>query len=66
MRRATITDMDGNELGAIIEEDGGTLIGEGKGQPLIEQAPGKTYEDWIETTHHSKYLRLVEQAEASA
>ncbi len=57
MRRAKISDSQGNELGAIVEE-AGNLRGEGKGESLIQQAPGKTFEDWVETTHHSKYLKL--------
>lgn len=62
MRKATITDLEGSELGAIIEDDSGTIRGEGKGQSLVEQAPGKTFDEWIETTQHSKYLRLQEEA----
>jgi hypothetical protein len=62
MRKVTITDLDGNQLGSITELDDGTLQGEGKGQSLIEQAPGKTFDDWMEANHHSKYLRYVEEA----
>lgn len=59
MRSATIMDLGGVELGTIIEQDDGTLTGEGKGESLLEQAPGKTFDDWVNHTHHSKYLRLV-------
>jgi len=64
MRRAVITDMQDNELGAIVEEDGGEVRGEGKGESLVEQAPGKTFDDWIENGHHSKYLRYREEVAA--
>jgi hypothetical protein len=59
MRKAIITDLQGNPLGAIIEEDNGYLRGEGKGESLIEQAPTKTFDDWVNHTRHSTYLRLV-------
>jgi hypothetical protein len=61
MRVATVYDTEGNRLGNITENDDGTLEGEGKGENLIAQAPGKTYDDWIRTVHHSTYLRLVEE-----
>ncbi len=61
MRIGIVTDLQGNELGKITEQDDGTLTGEGKGEQLIEQAPGKTFDDWIRTVHHSTYLRFVEQ-----
>jgi hypothetical protein len=65
MRKITITDVNGQTLGSITETDDGTLEGEGKGQSLIDQAPGKTLDDWVENGHHSKYLRYVEEAEAA-
>ena len=65
MRRVTITDLAGETLGSICETDDGTLEGEGKGKSLLEQAPGKTLDEWVEHGHHSKYLRYVEEAEAS-
>jgi hypothetical protein len=61
MRVAVIYDTAGNRLGSITEENDGTLSSEGKGESLLEQAPGKTYDDWIRTVHHSTYLRLVEE-----
>jgi hypothetical protein len=61
MRVAVIYDTAGKRLGSITEEGDGKLTGEGKGESLIEQAPGKTYDDWIRTVHHSTYLRLVEE-----
>jgi len=65
MRKVTITDFDGTVLGSISELDNGQLQGEGKGQSLVEQAPGKTLDDWLEQGHHSKYLRYVEEGEPS-
>lgn len=61
MRVGMITDLQGNELGTITEQDDGTLVGEGKGVSLLEQAPLKTFDDWVKTVHHSTYLRFVEQ-----
>jgi hypothetical protein len=60
MRTGTITDMQGNSLGKIVEQDDGTLTAEGKGETLLEQAPLKTFDDWIKTIHHSTYLRFTE------
>lgn len=65
MRRVTVTDLQGNKLGSITEEDGGHLVGEGKGQLLLDQAPGKTFDDWLDANQHSKYLRYVEQPEGA-
>ena len=61
MRVGIVTDLQGNELGKITEQDDGALRGEGKGEQLLEQAPGKTFDDWVRTVHHSTYLRFVEQ-----
>ena len=63
MRKGIITDLQGERLGTITEQDDGTLVGEGKGESLIEQAPLKTFDDWIRTVHHSTYLRIVESDE---
>jgi hypothetical protein len=60
MRIGTITDLQGNPLGTITEQDDGTLVGEGKGETLLEQAPLKTFDDWLKTIHHSTYLRFTE------
>jgi hypothetical protein len=60
VRTATITDLSGNPLGSITETDEGHLEGEGKGESLVSQAPTKTFDDWVETTRHSKYLRIAE------
>ena len=59
MRTGTLTDLQGNEVGKIIEQDDGTLTGEGKGESLLEQAPLKTFDDWERTIHHSAYLRFL-------
>jgi hypothetical protein len=61
MRTATIYDKEGNQLGALKERDDGSVEGEGKGESLVQQAPGKTFDDWIRTVHHSSYLTLVEE-----
>ncbi len=61
MRRGILTDMAGQEVGAITEQDDGTLVAEGKGETLIEQAPGKSFDDWLRTIHHSVYLRFEEE-----
>jgi hypothetical protein len=60
MRTGTITDMQGNVLGTITEQDDGTLVAEGKGETLLEQAPLKSFDDWVKTIHHSTYLRFTE------
>ena len=66
MRKAVITDLDGRVLGSIEEVQGGTVNGDGKGESLVRQAPGKSFDDWMETTKHSKYLRFVDEDDASA
>jgi hypothetical protein len=63
MRVGIVTDLQGNELGRIIEQDDGSIAGEGKGESLVEQAPGKTFDDWLRTIHHSTYLRFTEADE---
>jgi hypothetical protein len=60
MRTGTITDLQGNVLGTITEQDDGTLVAEGKGETLLEQAPLKSFDDWVKTIHHSTYLRFTE------
>jgi len=62
MRTGIVTDTQGNKLGTITEQDDGTLTAEDKGSSLVEQAPGKTFDDWIKTLHHSTYLRFVEDS----
>jgi hypothetical protein len=47
-------------VGKIIEADDGSITGEGVGDRLVQQAPGKTFDDWMNHLHHSTYLRLVE------
>lgn len=61
MRVGVITDLQGNELGTIAEQEDGTLEGDGKGVTLLEQAPLKSFDDWIKTIHHSTYLRFTEK-----
>lgn len=60
MRVGILNNLGGERQGAIIEEDDGTLRGEGKGESLLEQAPLKTFDDWMSTIHHSTYLRMIE------
>lgn len=64
MRTGILTDLEGNEVGTIVEDDTGTIRGEGKGETLVEQAPLKTFDDWLRTIHHSTYLRFREAAES--
>jgi hypothetical protein len=60
MRVGTLTDLQGQPVGKIIEADDGSITGEGVGDRLVQQAPGKTFDDWMNHLHHSTYLRLVE------
>jgi hypothetical protein len=64
MRVGILTDLQGERVGAITEQDDGTLAGEGKGETLLEQAPLKTFDDWITHLHHSTYLRILEEESA--
>lgn len=61
MREGTLTDLQGQPVGKITEQDNGELVGEGVAERLLQQAPGKTFDDWVSTLHHSTYLRLLEQ-----
>ena len=60
MRRGILSDLQGNTVGAIIEDDDGTLTGEGVGEQLVEQAPLKTFDNWMTHLPHSTYLRIME------
>lgn len=60
MRVGTLTNLQGEPEGKIIEQDGGEIVGEGTGERLVQQAPGKTFDDWLRTLHHSTYLRMTE------
>jgi hypothetical protein len=64
MRVGILNNLGGEKQGLIIEEDGGDIRGEGKGESLVEQAPLKTFDDWRTTLHHSSYLRFVEGSTA--
>ena len=66
MRVGILTDLQGERLGAIVEQDDGQLVGEGKGERLLEQAPLKTFDDWVRTLHHSTYLRILETSPEDA
>jgi len=58
MRVGILSNFQGEQVGTITEQDDGTLVGEGKGESLIEQAPLKTFDDWDRTLQHSSYLRF--------
>jgi hypothetical protein len=62
MRVGVLTDLQGNRVGTITEQDDGTLVGEGKAESLLEQAPLKTFDDWMSHLHHSTYLRMMEES----
>ena len=62
MRVGTLTDLQGNEVGKITEDDEGKLQGQGVGERLVEQAPTKTFEDWMNHLHHSTYLRMKQES----
>ena len=62
MRVGVLTDLQGNRVGTITEDDNGELTGDGVGERLVQQAPGKTFDDWITTLHHSTYLRILEES----
>lgn len=66
MRRGILSDLAGNTVGSITEGDDKTLTGEGVGEELVEQAPLKTFDDWIKTIHHSTYLRIAEESPNAA
>lgn len=66
MRRGILTDLQGNTVGAITEQDDGTLTGEGVGEELVEQAPLKTFDNWMTHLHHSTYLRITETSPDAA
>ncbi len=59
MRRGILNDLQGNRVGSITEEADGSLTGEGVGQRLVEQAPLKTFDDWMTHLPHSTYLRMT-------
>ena len=61
MRVGVLLDLMGNRVGTITEGDDGQLEGEEVGERLLQQAPTKTFDDWITTLHHSTYLRIQEE-----
>ena len=60
MRVGVLTDLEGQQVGSITEQDDGQLVGEGVGERLLKQAPLKSFDDWMSHLHHSTYLRMVE------
>lgn len=66
MRVGILHDLQGQRVGTIVEEDDGRLRGTGVGERLVEQAPGKTFDDWESHLHHSSYLRFLEGSPGDA
>jgi hypothetical protein len=66
MRRGILSDLQGNSVGTITQEDDGTLTGGGVGEELVKQAPLKTFDDWMTHLHHSTYLRITEASPENA
>lgn len=66
MRRGILNDLAGKTVGTIIEGDDGVLTGDGVGEELVEQAPLKTFDDWLTHLHHSTYLRMAEASPDAA
>jgi hypothetical protein len=60
MRVGILTDLQGQRVGTITEQDTGELTGEGVAERLLQQAPTKTFDDWMNHLHHSTYLRMLE------
>jgi hypothetical protein len=60
MRVGVLTNLAGQRVGTIVEEDDGSVRGTGKGESLVEQAPLKTFDDGETTLHFSSYLRFAE------
>ncbi len=64
MRVGVLNDLQGQRVGTITEQDDGSLVGEGAGERLLEEAPLKTFDDWKRTIHHSTYLRFMEDPDS--
>jgi hypothetical protein len=58
MRTIKLKLMDGSDAGSITEGDDGKITGEGRGAKLVQLAPGKTFEKWVDDLGHSKYLQF--------
>jgi hypothetical protein len=64
MKVGILTNLSGERVGLITEADDGTVTGTDVGERLVQQAPGKSFDDWLTTIHHSTYLRFSEGSEA--
>jgi len=56
MRKLKLTLTSGDDAGAIIEHDEGSLTGEGRGANLVRMVPSKPFDYWVQQLPHSKYL----------
>jgi len=56
MRKLKLTLTSGDDAGAIIEREDGSLAGEGRGENLVRMVPSKPFDYWVEHLPHSKYL----------
>lgn len=62
MRTITLKTTDGSDAGRIIEEDDGSVKGEGRAANLVTLAPSKDFDGWVESFGHSKYLEADVQS----
>jgi len=62
MRVGILNNLGGEKVGSITQQDDGRLTGEGVGERLLEKAPTKSFDDWLEHLHHSTYLRMLEES----
>jgi len=58
MRKIVLKLTAGGDAGALVEGDDGKISGEGRGAKLVEMAPGKDFDAWVESLGHSKYLEF--------
>jgi hypothetical protein len=58
MRTIKLQTLDGAAAGAIIENEDGSLKGEGRANKILELAPGKTFDYWTDQLTHSHYLKF--------
>jgi len=56
MRKLKLTLTSGEDAGAIVENDDGSLKGEGRGENLVRMVPTKPFDYWVQQLPHSKYL----------
>ncbi len=58
MRTIKLKLMDGSDAGSITEGDDGKITGDGRGAKLVQLAPGKSFDKWVDDLGHSKYLQF--------